>query len=68
LSFLELDERNEDEQYKLQLGDTHLSHHSNLLNPVNSKSIDKWRMALSEADLCKVHKIIKKTLYKARYC
>lgn len=49
------------------LGDTTLSHHNNVQNPVNIDSIEKWKQELNEIDLEKIDKSILKELIKYNY-
>ena len=64
--FLCLDRKTE-KDYKLVLGDEHLSHHSNLAKPISSLSLDKWKRNLSENNLREINKIMNKTLIRAGY-
>ncbi|MBS3742115.1 MAG: sulfotransferase [Candidatus Cloacimonetes bacterium] len=43
-------------------GDTNLPHHRNLKNPVNTKSIDRWKSELSNKDKKKITSKLKKNL------
>lgn len=69
-NFLEIPfESNMLEFYKIydKLGDSILSHHKNVKNPVNKKSIGKWKRELNKKDQAKVNHHLASTLKLLNY-
>ncbi|UGV40306.1 sulfotransferase [Methanococcoides orientis] len=50
-----------------RLGDTKLSHHGNLTNPINISSIGKWKNNLSKEDIDEMNLLINTNLSKLGY-
>jgi hypothetical protein len=57
IAFLGLQIRNGKIQIETSnLGDTHLAHHHNIKNPINSDAIDKWKSELTKDEIEKIEK------------
>jgi hypothetical protein len=51
----------------VDMGDTHLSHHANVQNPINSDSMEKWRLELSIETINKLNELMANELDTYQY-
>ena len=55
------------EKTAIDMGDTYLSHHSNIQNPINAKSLEKWREELTFETIQELNILLKNELETFQY-